>query len=851
MGTIFDNVEKELTTQEVKDMVDVLYDGGARVMTVTGGEPLVRKDISEILKYIHEKGMKICLYTSGVPFLDQSTGELDPNGLIKEVISNIDFIGISLDLYHKQSYDRLFKTLKKKTTYEDFVRNIFSYIHQVRPELVTQVISVVGKHRSNHDSLEFINTEKHYEYMNSKQLVAEFVRLGNLLQEISEEAPNFTWKLNRFRYNEDMHPAQETLNLTDDSFENVVGEIQKAFPGFFGQRKAKVAPFRRDYSYVFIMPDGLIRTEENISNNEQYVDLGEFRGAVIHNRRKVWPLIRERVKNKFIALRRQDILLEIVRFEAGITDDMTPLERYERLNEYFDGINKKSKAQEDDKEFLLSVVKGEIQKLESEGVVCDAFIQRYKETGETSHPFLRLVEGKTRSELVQELKKVDVFPVSMDNNYNPYENDIQKLKKFFPFVTHFDEKEGKVKKGLQHTLRLLNALRLIRGSALDEYNQGYCAACVEKSLDAVSKKTFEQYSALLDSLIKGGYEELVYLTVFLHDIGEFINKEAHPELGAPIAESIMKELGLSKDLCRIGRWAIYNHVNVGTAFFGERSYLLLLERLDELNSKKEKEVALRLLTLLTLIDGDARMTEEKASGYLKMLNRREEYYDYYLAETQKDTPIRAGIDPVFAYRLLQFEGPLQAIDISMDDYYPKLRNGALIQRYEEIKWQHPGVIDIAENALGSNLSVMDYAIFLMRDIYQSGVFLPKNRESLQLVTSESIRDFSDEQRLQAADNLLKFLLIVGKIKNNCYDGVTRINFVKWFLFDLSELKRILSEISFTDINNARSPEKATVVVGKYTFAGSVVDGSLEIDWKNFITGKKELHESHESVLGAA
>lgn len=55
---------RDLTTKEIYKIIDNLTKHGVKGIGITGGEPLLRKDIVKILKYIWEKNIKICLATN-------------------------------------------------------------------------------------------------------------------------------------------------------------------------------------------------------------------------------------------------------------------------------------------------------------------------------------------------------------------------------------------------------------------------------------------------------------------------------------------------------------------------------------------------------------------------------------------------------------------------------------------------------------------------------------------------------------------------------------------------------------------------------------------------------------------
>lgn len=55
---------QDLNTEEVYKIIDNLAAHGVKGIGITGGEPLLRKDIVKILKYIWEKNIKICFATN-------------------------------------------------------------------------------------------------------------------------------------------------------------------------------------------------------------------------------------------------------------------------------------------------------------------------------------------------------------------------------------------------------------------------------------------------------------------------------------------------------------------------------------------------------------------------------------------------------------------------------------------------------------------------------------------------------------------------------------------------------------------------------------------------------------------
>lgn len=57
--------KKELNTEEIKRGIDILHDLKVADLTFTGGNPLLRRDVGEILKYAREKFLVVSIYDNG------------------------------------------------------------------------------------------------------------------------------------------------------------------------------------------------------------------------------------------------------------------------------------------------------------------------------------------------------------------------------------------------------------------------------------------------------------------------------------------------------------------------------------------------------------------------------------------------------------------------------------------------------------------------------------------------------------------------------------------------------------------------------------------------------------------
>jgi radical SAM protein with 4Fe4S-binding SPASM domain len=79
----------ELTTEEAKAMIDDLAAFGAPVLLFSGGEPLLRKDLFELIEYAVGRGMRAVISTNGTLINKATAKRLKTLGL--------SYVGISLD----------------------------------------------------------------------------------------------------------------------------------------------------------------------------------------------------------------------------------------------------------------------------------------------------------------------------------------------------------------------------------------------------------------------------------------------------------------------------------------------------------------------------------------------------------------------------------------------------------------------------------------------------------------------------------------------------------------------------------------------------------------------------------
>lgn len=277
--------KSELTTAECKSVIDLLYEKGSRVISVTGGEALTRKDIFDIFDYAKLKGMQINLYVTGLTFFDIKTKKLRYNELNK-VLDRVSFLGISIDIFH----DNAQKEISTKSYCEELIGSLFEYISLKYPGVQIQLFTVLGKY-NNTDVNNIIN---------------DCIYIGSIITEISKKFNQIIrWRISPFRFNRStMHDWQKNLLLTKDELLFVEDKLKNEFL----TNDAFTVHFGVDYDSFFIYPDGKFVTVVLDKNGEdKLINLGEFRGLQFQNISE-WERLRKSDGETAKRMERKDLL---------------------------------------------------------------------------------------------------------------------------------------------------------------------------------------------------------------------------------------------------------------------------------------------------------------------------------------------------------------------------------------------------------------------------------------------------------------------------------------------------------------------------------------------------------------
>ncbi len=86
-GAVKERYDKELTTEQIKKVIDEMAKMKVRFFAATGGEPLLRADILEVMKYAHEKGIRVGLATNGFFINEEKAKKIREAGIVSIQVS--------------------------------------------------------------------------------------------------------------------------------------------------------------------------------------------------------------------------------------------------------------------------------------------------------------------------------------------------------------------------------------------------------------------------------------------------------------------------------------------------------------------------------------------------------------------------------------------------------------------------------------------------------------------------------------------------------------------------------------------------------------------------------------------
>lgn len=104
---------KQLSFESIKNIIDQLAEEGTFLLSLTGGEPLIRDDFAQIYKYVRKKGIMVEVLTNATLINDQHVELFHEYPPIK--------LDISMYGYREETYE---KTTRVKGSYRKFMEGI-------------------------------------------------------------------------------------------------------------------------------------------------------------------------------------------------------------------------------------------------------------------------------------------------------------------------------------------------------------------------------------------------------------------------------------------------------------------------------------------------------------------------------------------------------------------------------------------------------------------------------------------------------------------------------------------------------------------------------------------------------
>lgn len=178
----------EMDTDQIKCVLDQLDQIGVSDLSITGGEPLLRKDIFEILDYAgKKKGFKLTLNTNGL-LLNESTIKF------MEVKCPHIFVAVSLDGYNPETYSLLRRVASEpdRILKKEFDQIVFNLSMLAKSNLQTGVNYTITQNTIEH----IYKTYDLIQQIGIKQMLAiKFFPFGAGRRNIDKlEIPYRLWK---------------------------------------------------------------------------------------------------------------------------------------------------------------------------------------------------------------------------------------------------------------------------------------------------------------------------------------------------------------------------------------------------------------------------------------------------------------------------------------------------------------------------------------------------------------------------------------------------------------------------------------------------------------------------------
>lgn len=179
---------KQLQIEEIFSIIDKLKQYGLQAINLTGGDPLLRKDIVQICKYCKEQGLMTILSTNGIELLNN-----------KEILKYIDSINLPLDSYNPEIHNEMRPCAVKN--HHKLILELIEYINKEYPNIKIKINTMVGKLNIN-----------------------DVLKIGELIK-----GKIYSWKLSKFLSSGYGKKFEQTFFITNEEFEEIVHKCKRKY----------------------------------------------------------------------------------------------------------------------------------------------------------------------------------------------------------------------------------------------------------------------------------------------------------------------------------------------------------------------------------------------------------------------------------------------------------------------------------------------------------------------------------------------------------------------------------------------------------------------------------------------
>jgi len=237
------NKEDETPLLTIKRMIDDASEVGFNELSITGGEPLLRKDIFEIIRYASKKNIKTSLCTNGTLITNDIAKKLASSGLNSASISLEGPKQIHDKIRGKGTFDKVVRAIKLLKA-ENIYVNIATVIIKQNYSFLSKVVEIA--HRLGISSIKFQPFTKSFLY--NEKMGKKFILNLNEINKLKVEIKNairtsehYNIEINPYEYlmkipdyflGKRMHPEKGCLVPSYSCAIDVSGNIHPCWPMF-------------------------------------------------------------------------------------------------------------------------------------------------------------------------------------------------------------------------------------------------------------------------------------------------------------------------------------------------------------------------------------------------------------------------------------------------------------------------------------------------------------------------------------------------------------------------------------------------------------------------------------------